>query len=337
MDFFTHLVVSAAIAFTIFNDEDYQRAFIIGGIAPDFDVLIAWFPMLLPDLYFLQHRGLIHTVFFAPLAAALLIGATGRLERISDREAIQRLSQEIATPLTARTILMGTAGAFGHLFLDVLTTWGVPLFYPVLSTRFSLGVIPVFDPVVTLLSTAVVILFLYNQIRPPAGLSFGQFVRVSRGIGVLFCCLVLLYGSLQAYTLTTQSPTPASSAPEVLAIYRWTLLEEDDYIRIHFVNQLTQEIEKSYSYPILTFNDTMWTVELIERVIDKAKTTTDYKAYDFQLDPESRVVYEVDFVDEEDIWEVRLINSLRDAQQRHYGFPDWSFFEDDTTISVRLD
>ncbi|MHA2496771.1 MAG: hypothetical protein ACXAEI_14910, partial [Candidatus Hodarchaeales archaeon] len=113
--------------------------------------------------------------------------------------------------------------------------------------------------------------------------------------------------------------------------------EEDDHIRIHFVNQLTQDVEKRYSYPILTFNDTMWALEKIERVVDKAKRTTDYKAYDFQLEPESRVVYEVDFVDEEDTWEVRLINPLRDAQQRHYGLPDWGFFEDDTTISVRLD
>lgn len=337
MDFFTHVVVSAAVAFTIFNDEDYQRAFIIGGIAPDFDVLIAWFPMLLPDLYFLQHRGLIHTVFFAPLIAVLLIGATGWLGRISDRDAIQRLSQEITTPLTVRTILMGAGGSLGHLLLDLLTTWGVPLFYPFLSTRFSLGVIPVFDPVVTLLSTGVVVLFLYNQVRPPAGVSFGQFVRISRGIGVLFCCLVILYGSLQAYTLTTQSPTPTSSTPEVLAVYRWTLSEEDDHIRIHFVNQLTQEVEKSYSYPILTFNDTLWTVEMIERVIAEAKTTTDYKAFDFQLDPESRVVYEVSFVEEEDTWKVRLINPLRDAQRRHYGLPNWSFFEEDTTISVRLD
>jgi hypothetical protein len=72
-----------------------------------------------------------------------------------------------------------------------------------------------------------------------------------------------------------------------------SVFEEDDYIRIHFVNQLTQDVEKSYSYPILTFDDTIGTAELIERVLDEAKTTTDYKAYDFQLEPESRVVYEV--------------------------------------------
>ena len=55
MDFFTHIIVSVAIANTLSQDEDSHRAFIIGGIAPDVDILVSWLSVLIPQLFFL-HR-----------------------------------------------------------------------------------------------------------------------------------------------------------------------------------------------------------------------------------------------------------------------------------------
>lgn len=328
-------MVSVAIGSTSHKDEDNQRAFIIGGIAPDFDVLVSWLPILWSELYFLQHRGLFHTVFFAPVVAAALIGLTGYLGRVSDKNLIQTASQRIATPLTSRSIAAGFFGSIMHLLMDWISVRGVVLFYPLDSTRYSLSVISVIDPIITLLSTALLILWLYGQVKQSYSFSFPKFVKFSRLISVLFVCLVAFYGSLQFYTLTTQSPT--SSTPALLPIYRWVLHEESDQMIVQIVNQLTQEVEKSYSYPILTFNQTLWTEEMIETVIDAAKDTLDYKAFEFQVDPETRLVYEIEFVAKKAKWEVSITNVLQDAQRRYYGMLDWSLFEREKIISVELE
>ncbi|MFQ5980137.1 MAG: metal-dependent hydrolase [Candidatus Heimdallarchaeota archaeon] len=335
MDFFTHLVVSVAIASTGQRDEDNQRAFIIGGIAPDFDVLASWLPILWPNVYFLQHRGLFHTIFFAPVVAAALIGLSGYLGRVSEKKLIQTVSQRIATPLTSRSIMAGLFGSMEHLLMDWISVRGVVLFYPLDSTRYSLSVISVVDPVITLLSTAIVILWLYGQVKESFTFSFPRFVKFSQRTSVLFVCLVLCYGALQVYTLTTQSPT--SSTPALLPIYRWILHDESEHVTIQIVNQLSQDVEKTYSYPILTFNRTLWTEEMIETVIEAAKDTLDYKALEFQVDPESRLVFAIEFTEDEGNWEVVITNVLQDAQRRYYGLFGGSFFENEITISVQLD
>ncbi len=327
MDLFTHITVSVAIAYFLFPDDNRQRAFIIGGIAPDLDVLISWIPILSPELYVLQHRGLTHTIFFAPITAIIFIFLTQYVEKLTSKESFHK----IITPLNRQTSFSAFFGANLHLSLDLITYSGVPLLYPITSTRYSIGILTVFDPLITVLSAVLVFWVVIRQIKPNESFSFSKFVNYSQVTAGLFLILIFIYSSLFVYTIATQSPTTSSA--EFIPIFRWILIEEEDQIHVHLVNQLFQDKVETYSYQKMSFNRTLWNDMTINSVMDEAKRTTDYKAFAFDLEPATRLVYEVKFNDEDGNWEVRITNTLRDAQRRSYGFLG-SFFDHELIITV---
>ena len=118
MDIFLHIVVNATIANQLSQDGNSKRALILGGIAPDMDVFFAWIPILIPQLFMLQHRGLFHTVLAAPFIIIPLILSTKYYARVNFIE---------------RSSLIPVRGAPQHSSLRGQST----LFAPVTSTRLS--------------------------------------------------------------------------------------------------------------------------------------------------------------------------------------------------------
>jgi len=327
MDFFTHITISVAIAYFLFSDDNRQRAFIIGGIVPDFDVFISWIPLLSPELYILQHRGLTHTIFFAPITAIIFIFLTQYVEKFTSKEFLFK----IITPLNRQTSFSAFFGTISHLTLDLITYSGVPLLYPITSTRYSLGILTVFDPLITVLSTILVFWVVIRQINPNDSFSLSKFVNYSQITAGLFLILIFIYSSLFIYTIATYSPTTSSA--EFIPIFRWILIDEEDQIHIHLVNQLFQDKVETYSYLKMSFNHTLWNDLTINSVVEEAKRTIDYKAFAFDLEPATRLVYEVKFNDKDANWKVRITNTLRDAQIRSYGILG-SFFDHEIIITV---
>ncbi len=331
MDIFLHIVVNVAVANQLSQDENSQRAFVLGGIAPDMDVFIAWIPILIPQLFFLQHRGLFHTVIMAPFIVIGLIFSTKYYQRINFIKRLDEPFQGMYTELNYSTFLWGVIGFFIHLLMDCITPGGLQLFYPFIHQRTTFNLISVVDPLVSLLSSVIVLRFIYNKLISSSVYSFAHLKKSARSVCILFVVLLTVYGFLQVNTVITHSPI--SSKPEIIPIFRWIYSEDINTISIRLVNQLTQNTIKTYNYSSLTYNQTVWNITTIDSIVNLAKDTIDYKKFKFQLESEGYLAVNVTFNEEEDKWEVSFLDTFQDAQLKFYGFP--TFWE--TEVIIFLD
>lgn len=123
----------------------------LAGLAPDIDSAFAWLRHH-DGWYWLQHRGITHTVLFAPLTGLLgLVLLHGLAARWPARFGRYRF----------RLVFVPVAilGAWSHLALDTVTYTGIPWLWP-----FSMGRLnfPIFHYIVLWMFPAVlVILFLH--------------------------------------------------------------------------------------------------------------------------------------------------------------------------------
>ncbi|MFX0124136.1 MAG: metal-dependent hydrolase [Candidatus Hodarchaeota archaeon] len=327
-----HIVVNAAIAYQLSLDENSQRACILGGIVPDLDVIFAWIPFIIPQFFILQHRGLFHTVITAPFIAGAMIVSTNFFGKINFIQRLDEPFKAIQTELNYRSFLWGVIGVFLHLILDVISYNGILLFYPLSEQRIALNLISVVDPLISMLSGLIVLRFIYNKYIESSTYSFLHFKKSARTISVLFILLLVVYGSLQVNTLVSQSPI--STRTDIVPLFRWVYNEDENEILISLVNQLTQDIIKTYRYASLTYNQTAWNIITINSVIKEAKQTLDYKIFQFERTSEAYFTVNVTFNEEETEWEVSFLDTFQDAQSKFYGFSNGPFMENEVIIRV---
>jgi inner membrane protein len=137
MDSVTQIVLGAAVANKVLGKKLGNKAILYGailGTIPDLDVVVGKFldPLTATDI----HRGFSHsTLFFVLLSPilALLIKKIEKRNLVNFKEAL----------------LCCFLGLQTHALLDLFTTWGTQLFWP-LETRYSLQSIFVIDPLYTL-------------------------------------------------------------------------------------------------------------------------------------------------------------------------------------------
>ncbi len=138
MDVFTHVLLGYAAGIILFaalgrpshaSATSYGLVAAASAFAPDLDAFVA--PLSYFDsLYWLQHRGASHSLLGAPVAAWLFVRLLGRLSRRWNS-----LSAARWWPGAWRPLLLG---AWSHLLLDGITHHGIPLFWPLSPTPWSL-------------------------------------------------------------------------------------------------------------------------------------------------------------------------------------------------------
>lgn len=134
MDPVTHGLFGFLVGRSIFQERwglPATLAVTAGALAPDVDTLaIAWdrFAVLT------YHRGLTHSVFGMP---ALGVATGGLVWLLTGRRHFWRLAG------------LATLGIALHVLLDLPTTFGTRVFYPLSPERFLLDLFYVVDPVVT--------------------------------------------------------------------------------------------------------------------------------------------------------------------------------------------
>lgn len=131
MDVFTHFAVPYLLLWALRRPHRERLAAGLGGYAPDLDVLTAPLAHVFPDLYFLGHRGVSHTLLGAPLHALVLVGVLA-LPWWS-----RRWPRMEAYRFGPRLVLLAMVASYTHLVLDVVTMWGVPLLWPWSFDRFT--------------------------------------------------------------------------------------------------------------------------------------------------------------------------------------------------------
>ena len=134
MDVATHALVPLAGALAAFGflrrdaPQDRRKAAIAGvfgvaGFAPDLDGIIDPLSARFDALYWLQHRGVSHTLVGAPLFALVALAALVLLARAWPRGASLYVWRPALVPAAV-------LGSWTHLVLDGITYSGVPLLWP---------------------------------------------------------------------------------------------------------------------------------------------------------------------------------------------------------------
>lgn len=182
MDLFSHALLPYLLGNFFKRKKEEITALVLGGIAPDFDVLILWINSVYPNFFLISHRGITHSFFFgfftgiAVLYLASAKNVKNKVRRYIDFEPL----------FSARTAAFAFAGVIIHLFLDAVTTRGVPLFYPFETTRYSAEVF-FFTDTVLMITSFVIVLFLLKKPLQKNTIPklFLVFLLVFAGMGML--------------------------------------------------------------------------------------------------------------------------------------------------------
>lgn len=137
MDSVTQIVLGAAVANEVLGKKIDNKAIVYGailGTIPDLDVVVGKFldPLTATDI----HRGFSHSTLFFLLLSPVLAFVIQKIEKNNNVKFKEAL-------------ICSFLGLQTHALLDLFTTWGTQLFWP-LETRFSLQSIFVIDPLYTL-------------------------------------------------------------------------------------------------------------------------------------------------------------------------------------------
>lgn len=184
MDLITHFLVPYAILTLLKSKSRLEGAF--GGISLDFDVLIAWIAILSPELFVFSHRGITHSFFFGFFTSVIFLYV---LTRKPVKETINRvIRRNLNIKFNRFTVLIVFFGALTHLFLDSLTSLGIPLFYPFTLTRYSAEIYYYLDTLTIIIALAVLII-IYLKLN-------SKYKKIAL---TAFIAILIIFGGIRAY------------------------------------------------------------------------------------------------------------------------------------------
>jgi len=161
MDLFSHALLPYLLG-RIFKRNKYETtALVLGGIAPDFDVLLLWINYVYPTFFLITHRGITHSIFFG-FITGLFVLYLGTREIVKNKI---RKYVDYNPSISHQTAAFAFLGVLIHLFLDYSTTRGVPLFYPFEVKRYSAEIFFYTDIYLTILSLIMVIYLFKRPIQ----------------------------------------------------------------------------------------------------------------------------------------------------------------------------
>jgi len=135
MDGLTHALLPFLAGKYFKRSRTECAALLLGGIAPDFDIFISWIPLFFNTTLPLYHRGITHTIVFGFVTAVIVLFIASR-KYFQDLLA-HAFRTNIKLSMTWGLLAFAYAGLLSHLFLDWLTTRGIPLLYPFTMQRYS--------------------------------------------------------------------------------------------------------------------------------------------------------------------------------------------------------
>lgn len=174
MDPFSQAALGAAVGQAVGHRRLGYRAALYGAAAgafPDIDVLFSIGGDFVDQL--ITHRGITHSLFFAPVAGPILGWLIWRYEQ----------RRQPQTDTRNLWMLVVTLALLSHPLLDLLTPYGTQLMLPFSDARFAINAMPIIDPVYTLLLGLGLLLAWLPALRPrvPAAAIAGATLAISTG------------------------------------------------------------------------------------------------------------------------------------------------------------
>lgn len=215
MDFFSHALLPYLLGRFLRLRRDYLAALVLGGIAPDLDTLVVWINQIHPTSYLIVHRGFTHTFFFGFFVAAILL-------YLVSRTWIKARSRGFITKdlqFTPATLAFAYTGIISHLFLDYLTSGGVPLFYPLTAARYSAEIFSRIEFVIMIAT----IMFMAKLLRDRPEMKIDKKVFAAFLIFLVIVSGIRLEGKEMANGFYDDSSKiyPDSN------LFQWTILKND--------------------------------------------------------------------------------------------------------------
>jgi inner membrane protein len=260
MDLFTHAFIPYIIAKIAGRSERDSRIFGFGGTVPDFDSLFMWVPFLIPPAYAFTHRGITHSFLFAlPFSAILLyFFSRGKVKRFMARFVT------LDFDFSARSLGIVYAGSLSHIFLDWLTTGGLPLFYPFSEVRYSAYIFFYVDIILMIFSTFAVIAFLTKRLS----------VRQKHVVLYTLLFLFLTLGATRLSLKASMTDKNMSTYPTT-NISEWMVVQKGkDAFTVFQYNPTTKEGGQSHLFP---YTDKA----KIQDLLDKANTIPNVRQFEF--------------------------------------------------------
>lgn len=224
MDFFTHFVVPFAILTLLkvkdFNIKDRLSGG-FGGISVDFDFILFAIGFLSPELFIFTHRGITHSFVFGLVTAIVFIYIISRPSVYGLINYV--IKRDMSVEFNWKSVLLAYFGVLTHLFLDFLTTGGIPLLYPFSLTRFSANLYYYTDLVTTIVALGVLII-LYLRLNP-------KYKKIAL---TGFLIMLISFGCIRAYEKmdAINSQTLSDGYTQITAyptqdMFTWTMVETD--------------------------------------------------------------------------------------------------------------
>lgn len=230
MDLITHFLVPFIILAAFKSKNKLAGAF--GGISLDFDtifvapldnVFAALTGILAPQLFIFAHRGLTHSFIFALITSTIFLYI---LSRKQVNEFISNIiKRDISVKFTKTTIAIAYFGALTHLFLDFLTTKGIPLLYPFSITKYAAEIYPAIDMVITILAI-ITLLVLYLRVNE----------NYKKVVMTIFMVVLISFGCIMAYeksnALEAESLALSGNYSQISAyptqdMFTWNIVESN--------------------------------------------------------------------------------------------------------------
>lgn len=247
MDNLTHSLTGALAAKLIATktetklDVKQQRAlfwlFVLCANLPDLDVLLGLYGD--PIFSTRHHRGLTHSVLFAPILAIvpavicyffLLRARNSFAKGAGESAAVHLAPNENARELSlrARCYFAAVLGILLHIAFDVITSYGTRLLLPFSETRFALDWMFIVDPFFTL-PFALLLACARRWPKQSKKIVFGAAAFVLGYLGLEAICSHMAYERTQrALREHAITPSHVSVLPQPLSVFKWKALAQTE-------------------------------------------------------------------------------------------------------------
>ena len=149
MDSLTHILFGATLAQTGFRRRLGRRAIlasIVLSSLPDLDVAAGWIDGRFAEWE--HHRGFTHSLLFAPVVGPLIGWGIARAERWRGR---RPPGDAVGDDRLRCWVWLSFLALLSHPLLDVFTSYGTQLLWPLTTARFAVDAVAIIDPAYSLL------------------------------------------------------------------------------------------------------------------------------------------------------------------------------------------
>jgi inner membrane protein len=266
MDLFSHAVLPYLLGSFLGLKKKYLAALVLGGIAPDLDMLVVWVNYIHPTSLLIVHRGFTHTFFFGFFIAAFMLFLATRDQVLARLQRFISLDLDFSAPCLA----FAYAGIISHLFLDYLTTRGVPLFYPFVAARYSAEIFSMIE-IIIMIGSLLVLAELYRE-RSRA--------KFNKNLFIIFVAFLLIVSGIRLEGKEMARGFLNDKSAEVYPdsnLFQWAVLENDsDRFHVYELNSLYGEMPHNSTFLRLNISSGSMGAE---RALDLAENLPQVKLF----------------------------------------------------------